>query len=615
MAKRNQTLSVVSGLSRNLHQSVANHCGGMVRAIALKSKKAPEFCALPQSLNCGDVKNGELLCRGQFELGAQKLDVGDQGSPWTVSSPSEVFANQLHRFAWLDDLAAVANATNKQRKKSKKNLAPKWGTSQQKQIDATEIREAARTAARTHCDGWIENFGDWNPYAWDVDILTDRVFSWFVNWQVLFDSEADPLKTERRRASLYRQLRYLKKRHNWASPGVPRLKTVACLVLAGVCFTGRQDVFFDKGLDILEDEIESQILADGGHVSRNPQDCVAALEFLICVESALIARGIDGSKEIRRAIDRLAPMVDFFSTEGFGMFSFNGGGRGHGPKLKALNEHTRVKSKPFRYAPHMYYQRLEKNGCAIMVDIGGSPNQPYDQQAHLAPLSIEMCTQAGWLLVNCGWNPNQASRWRRSMRGTDAHSGLILGGKDAGRITQSAMRRRAIGVGHAVATGPVKCTRKEMDDGTWLEARDRSYVKKFGLEHGRRLYMDAMGQDIRGEDSLYVAPGENPVSNELIPFEIRFHLHPDVKVTLGQNQKSALLIQPGGHGWQFRTNGGALKIEKSVYLSEGNQPRRSEQIIISGEAYGDSDGQTKSNRVRWALKRLGGIDANGFVNG
>jgi len=112
------------------------------------------------------------------------------------------------------------------------------------------------------------------------------------------------------------------------------------------------------------------------------------------------------------------------------------------------------------------------------------------------------------------------------------------------------------------------------------------------------------GDDIRGEDSLCVPLGATPLSRSEIPFDIRFHLHPNVRVSLSQDQQSALLIQGGKAGWRFRTDGGPLKLESSVYLGTGTKPVKAQQILISGNAFCDGDGTTKSNRVRWSFKKL-----------
>ena len=116
--------------------------------------------------------------------------------------------------------------------------------------------------------------------------------------------------------------------------------------------------------------------------------------------------------------------------------------------------------------------------------------------------------------------------------------------------------------------------------------------------------MTVEGDDIRGEDSLYVPLGAEHISREQKPFKIRFHFHPDVRVSLSQDQKSALLVHSGKAGWRFRTDGGPLSVEDSIYLGQGEKPVKAQQIVISGNAYCDSDGETRSNRVRWSFRKL-----------
>ena len=156
----------------------------------------------------------------------------------------------------------------------------------------------------------------------------------------------------------------------------------------------------------------------------------------------------------------------------------------------------------------------------------------------------------------------------------------------------------------AIEAGPVTATRKEQVSGTWLETSHDGYREETGLVHRRRFYMSIEGDDIRGEDSLFVPLGAVPLSNSEKPFQIRFHFHPDVRVSLSQDQQSALLVQGGKAGWRFRTDGGPLSLEDSVYLGAGHKPVKCQQIVISGSAFCDSDGETRSNRVRWSFRKL-----------
>ncbi|PHR92335.1 MAG: heparinase [Robiginitomaculum sp.] len=602
MTRRIGISDIGFALVRASYRRLAVELGAPARTINLATSRIPEFAAYPKNLGLGQVANGLKILDGQFVLGGHSLDIGAHGDPWVVSAPSEPFAHRLHSFNWLNDLAALRADAKLSRKDP-------------------QISETAATRAQQLVDGWIASFGKWNPYTWENDILVNRVFAWFANWQSVLDGDSDTQAASARRVSLYRQLKRIRSTYKRTPAGLPRLKAAACLVLGGACFADKQDGILDKGLDVLDDEIEVQILADGGHISRCPEQAALALEILVITESALEARGAQGSKEIQRAIDRLAPMIDFFTASDGELFGFNGGGTADAAFLKKLvaqsrlntkptrpRREFRVSTRPFGYAPHTKFQRLDRNGTVLMIDVGTSPPRPYDLEAHLAPLAFEMSTDAGRLIVNCGWNETQPQSWRQPMRMTAAHTTLILDRQNAGHLQKPGLASRVLGPAIAREAGPVQCSRQEQETGTWLEAVHEGYRQEFGVNHRRRLYMDLIGADIRGEDTLFVPMGEVPLTREEIPFDIRFHLHPDVKVTLAQDQKSALLIQEGGHGWRFRTDAGPLRLEKSVYLAKDSRPHRAEQIVISGRAYGDGDGQTRSNRIRWSLKRLGGID-------
>ncbi|HAQ35408.1 MAG TPA: heparinase, partial [Alphaproteobacteria bacterium] len=66
----------------------------------------------------------------------------------------------------------------------------------------------------------------------------------------------------------------------------------------------------------------------------------------------------------------------------------------------------------------------------------------------------------------------------------------------------------------------------------------------------------------------------------------------------------ALLVLPTGDGWRFRTDGGPVRIERSVWLGGTGAPVRTSQLVIQGEAEPYGAGERPPNRVRWAFQRL-----------
>src|SRR5258706_13981355 len=65
-----------------------------------------------------------------------------------------------------------------------------------------------------------------------------------------------------------------------------------------------------------------------------------------------------------------------------------------------------------------------------------------------------------------------------------------------------------------------------------------------------------------------------------LPFAIRFHIHPDVRLSLAQGGASVILKLPNGEGWRFRCGGGTLAIEESIYFG-GDSGTPAEKLCCS----------------------------------
>jgi uncharacterized heparinase superfamily protein len=84
-----------------------------------------------------------------------------------------------------------------------------------------------------------------------------------------------------------------------------------------------------------------------------------------------------------------------------------------------------------------------------------------------------------------------------------------------------------------------------------------------------------------------------------IPFDIRFHLHPDVDATLDLGGAAVSMALKSGEIWIFRHDAsGSLSLEPSVYLEKGRlKPRATKQIVLSGRA------MEYATRIRWSLAK------------
>lgn len=559
---------------------------GVLRALRPAGNIPGQLTHCPEDFYSGKPERGLAIVDGRFPLAGDILVAEPGEDIWAKTTPSRAFARLLHDFDWLRDCLAAKSAKSEAR-------------------------------ARELVDDWIGLFGAWNGFAWSHDILSTRIFNWLRCGAVLFDdTEADAKLARDRFRALIRQLRFLQRSLPLAEDGIVRLRSAAVLALAGVCLP-RQDGMRKTGLSALCRELERQILPDGGHVSRSPCAAAEALIDLVTLVDAAEACAIELPAEIARAVDRLTPMVRFFRLSDEGLASFHGGGEFDHAALAAALDRDDANGKPFGFAPHSGYHRAHAGGATVIFDVGEAPRGVLSADAHASALAFEMGTPGGRLIVNCGWHDDQPASWREAVRATAAHSTLTLEETSSARLLLPGWRRDLLGPRLATAPGPVTARRNEEEMGVWLEGIHEGYRDLYGLSHRRRVFLAADGGDLRGEDALFRPVSAGPAEDVEARwrFAIRFHLHPSVRASLSRDSMSALLVQPNGDGWRFRTDGGPVRLERSVYLAAGAPPQRATQIVVQGEAEPFGAGDRPPNRIRWAFQRLGRIGGTGGETG
>lgn len=551
------------------------------RALTLGGRAPHALAVTPRPLRRGDKAQGAAMLAGRFSLAGETLNVPLGDSPWDLPSPSRRFAEALHGFDWLADLLAVDEAE-------------------------------ARAAACTLVDDWIDRFGAWNFFSWQPGVLSARLRAWTLAGPALLaGEEAAP-----RIASLGRQARRMTRALAITPADRTRLEAAIALSLAAVCLDLPGTLKTRAGA-ALEAALKSQILPDGGHVSRNPQAAADSLIALCELDAAAASGGAVLPDEVRRAMDRLTGFVRFARLPGGALPGFHGGGEGDGRALDAALAHAGGGKAPtgkvFNVAPHTGYHRAEAGGSVVMLDSAEPPSGLHGAESHASALAFEFAASGSRIVVSCGWSPDQGARWREAVRATAAHSALTLEETSSARLLEPGWRRDLVGPRMAYGPDPVRVRRNEEELGVWLEATHDGYRKAFGLSLRRRIFLAMDGADLRGEDGLFRPVEDGPPANPeaRLSFSIRFHLHPDVRASLSRDSLSALLVLPSGDGWRFRTDGGPVRLDRSVYLAAGAPPRRSTQLVVAGEAEPFGGGDRPPNRVRWAFQRLGRVGGAG----
>ena len=524
------------------------------------SGKTDRLTIAPQDLRTADATRASEIYAGRFAF-AGKVVICDRRSPFEMSPPSEEWAVTLLSFAWLRHLRASDSAIT-------------------------------RANARALIDEWITLQGAWHPLGWRVDILSRRVVCWLTQSPFVLQ-DADARFYRRFIRSQSRQVRYLRRSVGQAGGGLPRLQALIALTYATLCMQG-QGGYLRSTVRQLIEELRTQILPDGGHISRNPDVLIELLIDLLPLRQLFSARNLQPPQALNNAIDRMMPMLRFFRHPDGNFAQFNGMGPTPVDQLATVLAYDDARGTPVSNAPHSGYQRIDAVDTVLLIDTGRPPPLAMSQEAHAGCLSFELSWKQHRLVVNCGLPVVNRETWRQVARATPAHSTVTFDDRSSCRFLESGFLRRLLG-GVAILSGPheVDVDRETAPDGTILHASHDGYAETCGVVHNRTLRLGHDGRALDGEDSFTPAPGRSIGRND--EYAIRFHLHPSIKASRLSEGRGVILLLPDREVWTFATLADSVELEESVFLSGSDGPRRALQIVIYGRA-------RETAKVRWSFR-------------
>jgi len=529
----------------------------------------------PQELRTADPTRASEIYAGRFAF-AGKIVICDGRSPFEMVPPNDEWAEMLLGFGWLRHLRAA---------------------------DATITRAHARALV----DEWITLQGTWNPVAWQPEILARRIISLLCQATLIVDDNADGRFYRRFLRSLTRQVRFLRSTAEDTRDGMPRLLARIALTYASLCMA-KQIRHLRGATRRLVNELERQVLPDGGHISRNPGTIIEMLLDLLPLSQAFSARNVAPPPAIINAIDRMMPMLRFF-RHGDGSFAlFNGMGPTPPDLLATVLAYDDARGTPVANAPYSGYQRLDASTSTLLMDTGSPPPAELSADAHAGCLAFEFSSKQQRVIVNCGMPGSGRENWRQVARATAAHSTVTFNDASSCRFLDFGAFRRLFGV--PIVEGPENVTvaRDNVQDATVLRAAHDGYAERFGIIHERFVSLSSDGNRLDGEDVFLPATGNALPEDAEDAFAVRFHLHPSIRANRLTDGHGAVLLLPNKDVWNLNAYEDVVAVEESVYLAGHDGPRRTMQIVIYGRA-------REVHRVHWTFSHVPQLTPAGLRGG
>ncbi len=543
--------------ARNL---MARASGGSVALARLWPGRTDRLIIAPHDLRTADATRAAEIYAGRFVF-AGKIVTCHGRSIFDLEPPSEDWEVALLGFGWLRHLRAADTALT-------------------------------RANARSLVDDWISNTTRKRPIGRRADVLARRVIS-LLSQAPLVLGDTDGKFYRRYLRGLAREIRYL--RYTMLDiDGLPRLQVLIALCYASLCLAN-QGRHIRAATRKLSDELQRQILPDGGHISRNPGALIELLIDLLPLRQTFAARNIAPPPALLNAIDRMMPMLRFF-RHGDGAFAlFNGMSSAPSDLLATLLAYDDTHGTPMANMPHTGFQRLDAGAMTVIMDTGPPPPPSVSHDAHAGCLSFELSSGASRIVINCGMPATGRDNWRTLARATAAHSTLIYHDTSSCQFVElSAMKRFLHGA--PIVSGPVNVEsyREAVANGVLLTTSHDGYLSRFGVIHRRVLMIAPDGSRLDGEDSVSAAPGGR-IKGEA-DYAVRFHLHPSVKASRLSDARGVMLVLPNRDVWTFEALDDKVELEDSVFLAGNDGPRRTSQIVIRQDA-------RHAPSIRWSFVR------------
>jgi uncharacterized heparinase superfamily protein len=246
----------------------------------------PQFGYIPSEQHIPKIlENADAIVGGRFCFLNQTMDFPDGKPLWNATPDTDpLWTYNLHYFEYAYDLLWAHQSTG---------------------------RNSYLQCLLALMDDWIDKNPFWTRIAWNPYPLSKRIIVWTVIVSHLNRGSAMAEEMSSKIvSSLCQQASFLFANLEYDIDNNHLITNARALVWAGVYLSGHQeaDQWLQKGLSLLTQEADKQILDDGGHCERSSSYHMVVLQDFLETLLLLECAGIVQPQSLRRAVGR---MIDF----------------------------------------------------------------------------------------------------------------------------------------------------------------------------------------------------------------------------------------------------------------------------------------------------------------
>ena len=434
---------------------------------------------------------------------------------------------------------------------------------------------------------WMLKNSTYRKNIWQTSTLSARITSWILNIDIILNNANFDFKKNFIN-SIISQSNHLKKNIKFEKNYLKKIEIFTALLLTGIIFK-EYKTNYELGIREVENWIKDFFDKDGFPLSRNPNDLLFAIKYLIFCKEIIKDAQKYVPEFLENIIGKSLFCLNFIKYPNNQIPLFNGASENYINQLEDYLETNDKKKNSENVIGGLY--KLKHKNHIIFFDIGRPPKKSFSRCYQSGPLSFEYFMDGEKIISNSGFGNNISSKAELLSRLTACQTTLTLNDTSITRFERNKLINKIFG-------NSIKNSFKTYDINIFDEknligctASHNGYEKKFGCTHKREISFDKENNYLKGVDHIFKKKDGIPIR-----YVFRFYINPELNVVKTMGGNSALIQISKNKSLIFTVNDETLEIEKSIFLGRKKMLDNA-CITISGNLV------NKNKSFNWEIKK------------
>ena len=342
---------------------------------------------------------------------------------------------------------------------------------------------------------WMDNFFDYDPNAWEMEITARRIIAWVSNTDITLE-DSDKIYKKIFFLSLVKQSNFLLRnlKNLFYSPA--KIICCASIILSGIIFK-ENDFNYKTGIKELEKVTKNFFDENGFPKSRNPEDVFISIKYLILIR--------EWFKEAQKPIPDFLNEIIRKCGSCYAMLSctnkqfplFNGATEINHKDYDIFLKNSKYKfiHKNFEIADLI---KIKKRKFEFFIDCGNPPTNYFAKHYQAGCLAFELISNKQKVICNSGYGKYLSHKLTSLSRSTAAHSTLYLNDTSSCIFLKNKFINKVYGNLLLQKHKIINKNYTEDKDFYSISASHNGYEKKFGYLHSRSIKISKKEDKIFG---------------------------------------------------------------------------------------------------------------------